>query len=117
MSLYYVQKLLYHLNRDEGVRRRYEVDFNELLATVELTQEEVNAIRKPDLGLLYVFGVNGQILLQYATFRGITWPDYIEELRHGLKKYGPVRQGLYAETGYEGVDSHTARIIARRDTC
>ena len=114
MSLYYVQKLLYQLNRDPDVRQRYDNDFNGLIEAYDLTEEETGAIRKPNLGFLYVLGVNGQILVHYAALRGIAWPEYIDALRAGLQIYGPVRGGVYAETGYEGVESHTAAVLARR---
>ena len=70
MSLYYTQKLLYQLNRDPAIRRRLEQDMEGLLAESELTDEERKAIRQPDIGLLYVMGVNGQILMHYAALRG-----------------------------------------------
>ena len=50
MSLYYVQKLLYQLNRDPDVRRRYDNDFNGLIEAFDLKEEEATAIRKPNLG-------------------------------------------------------------------
>jgi len=95
MSLYYVQKLLYHLNRDPRVRRRFDEDFEGLLAEYELSDEELSALRRPDIGLLYVMGVNGQILMHYAALRGYEWRAYIEAMREGERKYGPVRAGLY----------------------
>ena len=95
MSLYSLQKLLYHLNRDSRVRRRFEEDFDGLLAEYELSQEELAAVRQPDIGLLYVMGVNGQILMHYAALRGYEWKAYIEAMREGERKYGPVRVGLY----------------------
>ena len=115
MSLYYVQKLLYQFNRNPDVRRRYDNDFNGLIEAYDLTEEETTAIRKPNLGFLYVLGVNGQILVHYAALRGIAWPEYIEALRDGLQTHGRVRDGVYAEIGYEGVESHTAAILARRE--
>ena len=95
MSLYYVQKLLYQLNRDPAVRRRFESDFGALLAEYELTDEERRAVQEPDIGLLYVMGVNGQILMHYAALHGYEWSAYIEAMRSGERKYGPVRAGLY----------------------
>ena len=96
MSLYYTQKLLFQLNRDPGVRRRLEQDLQGLLAEYELTEEERRAIGEPDIGLLYVMGVNGQILMHYAAMRGYEWNAYIEAMREGERKYGPVRSGLYS---------------------
>ena len=95
MSLYFVQKLLYQLNRDPTVRKRYEEGFDTLLQEYDLTDEELRAIREPDIGLLYVMGVNGQILMHYAALRGYEWDQYIESMRAGERKYGPVRTGLY----------------------
>ena len=96
MSLYYTQKLLFQLNRDPGLRRRLEQDLQGLLAEYELTEEERRAIREHDIGLLYVMGVNGQILMHYAAMRGYEWNAYIEAMREGERKYGPVRSGLYS---------------------
>jgi len=99
MSLYCVQKLLYELNRDPHIRERYESDFEDLLTGYSLTEEEREAIAKPDIGLLYIMGVNGQILMHYAALRKYEWDEYIEAMREGLRKHGPVRAGLYATVG------------------
>jgi hypothetical protein len=96
MSLYYVQKLLYQLNRDERVRSRFERDRDELLQDYTLTDEEHRAIIDGDIGLLYVMGVNGQILMHYAALIGQEWDEYIEAMREGVRRHGPVRAGLYS---------------------
>ena len=96
MSLYYTQKLIFQLNRDPAARRRLEADIDGLLAEYELTDEERRAIREPDIGLLYVMGVNGQLLMHYAALRGYEWNAYIEAMREGERRYGPVRTGLYS---------------------
>jgi Aromatic-ring-opening dioxygenase LigAB, LigA subunit len=95
MSLYYTQKLLFQLNRDPAIRRRLGQDLEGLLAEFELTEEERRAIREPDIGLLYVMGVNGQILMHYAALRGFEWSAYLQAMREGERRYGPVRTGLY----------------------
>jgi hypothetical protein len=96
MSLYYLQKVLYQLNRDPYVRKRYQEDFDSLLEEYELTLEETEALKQPDIGLLYVMGVNGQILMHYAALCGYEWNEYLDAMRAGLKEHGPVRAGLYA---------------------
>jgi hypothetical protein len=96
MSLYYLQKILFQLNRDPVVRRRFETESDELLKEYELTKEELDALREPNIGLLYVLGVNGQLLMHYAAMRGFPWADYIEAMREGVRRYGPVRAGIYA---------------------
>jgi hypothetical protein len=99
MSLYYVQKLLYQLNRDPYARTRYDDDFDGLLGEYELTEEETAAITQPDIGLLYVLGVNGQLLMHYAALRGYAWNEYLDAMRQGVAEHGPVRAGLYTMVG------------------
>ncbi|HJT07404.1 MAG TPA: hypothetical protein VJ747_10780 [Stellaceae bacterium] len=96
MSLYYVQKLLYQLNRDAELRRRFAADAEAVLSSYELTAEERDAVRAADIGLLYVLGVNGQLLMHYAAFRGLEWGAYLEAMREGVRRHGPVRAGVYA---------------------
>lgn len=96
MSLYYVQKLLYQLNRDDHVRRRFETDREALLAEYDLDDEELKAIADKDVGLLYVMGVNGQLLMHYAALIGQEWDEYIAAMRSGVDRHGPVRAGLYS---------------------
>ena len=102
MSLYYVQKLLYNLNRDAQVRRRFDDDFEGLLADYDLTDEEREALIEGNIGLLYVMGVNGQILMHYAALRQYAWDEYVAAMREGLARYGEVRHGLYTTTGGQG---------------
>ena len=96
MSLYYVQKLLYQLNRDANVRARFDDDPGSLLREYPLTDEERSAIVDGDIGLLYVMGVNGQILMHYAALIGQEWDEYLEAMREGVRQHGPVRAGLYS---------------------
>ena len=99
MSLYQTQKFLYNLNRDPGMQDAYSADLNTLLDNYELTGEERQALADGDIGLLYVLGVNGQILMHYAAFLGIAWFDYLDLMRKGIDQHGPVRAGVYAMTG------------------
>ena len=115
MSLYQVQKLIYQLNRDPRTRERYAAERNSVLAEYELSDEERLAIEQPDIGLLYVLGVNGQLLMHFAALHKIEWLDYLERMRRGLATHGPVREGVYAVTGYEGVEAHDARLKKARE--
>lgn len=101
MSLYYVQKLLYQLNRDSHTRSRYETDIHSLLADYDLDDEESAAIGRADIGLLYVMGVNGQLLMHYAALHGLEWDEYIGAMRAALKEHGNVRAGLYGSVDSE----------------
>ncbi len=116
MSLYQVQKLIYQLNREPRTRQRYAEERDAVLAEYDLTPQETSALVKPDIGLLYVLGVNGQLLMHFAALHRIEWTDYLERMRQGLKDHGPVRDGVYAATGYEGVEVHDARLKAERET-
>ncbi len=98
MSLYGTQKLLYHLNRDAAVQGRYRDDLPALLENYELTGEERGAILAGDIGKLYVLGANGQLLMHFAALLGMPWADYLEAMREGVRRHGPVRAGIYAMT-------------------
>ncbi len=88
MSLYYLQKFLYRLNREETAQEKYGSDLDGLLGEFDLTEQEATALRERDIGLLYVLGVNGQILMHYAAFLGIEWFDYLDMMREGIKNTG-----------------------------
>ena len=96
MSLYQLQKFPYDLNRDTRVQEHYRDDLSGLLSRYQLTDEERTAIFHGDVGLIYVLGANGQLLMHYAAFLGLPWPDYIQAMRNGVATYGPVRAGIYA---------------------
>jgi hypothetical protein len=103
MSLYYLQKVLFELNRDPSVQSEYLANSDELFSKYTLTQEEQRALKQPDIGLLYVLGVNGQILMHFAAFHQIEWDDYLRLMREGVQQHGAVRDGVYAMTG-EGIN-------------
>lgn len=98
MSLYQLSKFLYTLNRDEAAKQQWRSDPAALVGAFSLTEEERGALLAHDIGLLYVLGVNGQILMHFAALCGIAWADYLQQMRDGVQKYGPVRAGLYAMT-------------------
>lgn len=98
MSLYQLQKFLYELNRDTRVQEEYRADRQRTLARYDLSAEEREALASGDIGLVYVLGANGQLLMHFAAFLGIPWSDYIRSMREGIAKYGPVRDGIYTMT-------------------
>ena len=98
MSLYAAQKLLYHLNREPAVQARFMAVKAALLDDYELTAEEREAFLGGDVGKLYVLGANGQLLMHFAAYLGMPWPDYIQAMRDGVAKHGPVRAGVYTMT-------------------
>lgn len=98
MSLYSLSKLLYALNRDDALKARFRTDPAAVIAPYALSDEERVAVTQADIGLLYVLGVNGQILMHFAAFCGIEWSDYLQRMRDGVTQHGPVRAGIYAMT-------------------
>ena len=98
MSLYQLSKMLFNLNRDDALKARFKADPEGVVADYDLTEEERGALLTPDIGLLYVLGVNGQILMHFAALCGIEWSDYLQRMRDGVKQHGPVRAGIYAMT-------------------
>ena len=103
MSLYKLQKLIYELNRDPRVQEAFLADREGLLADYRLSDEEAEAIRTDDVGKLYILGVNGQILMHFAAWRGFAWDEYIQAMKDALAEHGQVRAGIYAAVeGGEG---------------
>jgi len=108
MSLYQLQKFLFELNRDPAIQRDYRTDARQLLERYDLSTEERDAIAGGDIGLIYVLGANGQLLMHFAAFLGMAWPDYIQAMREGVRIHGPVRAGIYAMT--TAVDEKVAGV-------
>jgi hypothetical protein len=108
MSLYQMQKFLFDINRGPAVQQRFLAERTQVLSIYDLTPEERDAIIAGDIGLLYVLGANGQLLMHYAALLGMEWSAYIAAMRDGVRKYGPVRAGLYAMT--TGLEEKAANV-------
>jgi hypothetical protein len=80
MSLYHVQKLLYHLNKDAATRARFNSERTALLAEYALTDEERRAFAEADVGSLYMMGAHPLLLAPFAGRSGLKWPDYLAAL-------------------------------------
>src|SRR5437879_8544917 len=97
MSLYQLQKFLYDINRDPGVQGIYRADLEGLLVRYELASEERSALATGDIGLIYVLGANGQLLMHYAAFLGMSWLVYIHEICEGVAPTRSVRVDIYRD--------------------
>lgn len=103
MTLYTLQKLFYELNRDTRVQEAFTADREAVLSSYRLSDEEATAVRSDDIGKLYILGVNGQILMHFAAWRGLAWDEYIQAMKDALAEHGQVRAGIYAAVdGGEG---------------
>ncbi len=69
-----------------------------MLSRYSLSGEERRALETGDIGLIYVLGANGQLLMHFAAFLGMPWADYIAAMRAGVARHGPVRAGVYTMT-------------------
>jgi hypothetical protein len=98
MSLYQLQKFLFDINRDRELQGQCRADLPAVLGRYDLDAEERAALTAEDIGLIYVLGANGQLLMHYAAFLGMPWADYIAAMRSGVSRHGPVRAGVYAMT-------------------
>jgi|TARA_B110000438_G_scaffold95594_1_gene94857 hypothetical protein len=114
MSLYQVQKFLYHLNRDEETQQAFSTDKAAVLSRYDFLMEEYEALHSGDIGLLYVLGVNGQILMHYAAFLQVEWFDYLQLMREGVDNHGPVRAGIYAMTA--GGEQFAETLVTSEDS-
>jgi hypothetical protein len=108
MSLYQLQKFLFDTNRDRDLQRQCRTDLPGVLNRYDLSGEERGALETGDIGLIYVLGANGQLLMHYAAFLGMPWADYIAAMRTGVSRHGPVRAGVYAMT--TGLDEKVADL-------
>jgi hypothetical protein len=106
MSLYHMQKFLFDINRDPAVQKQFLADRTAVVEGYQLDAEERQAILGGDIGLIYVLGANGQLLMHYAALLGLEWNAYLEAMRDGVRKHGPVRAGIYAMT--TGLDEKVA---------
>jgi hypothetical protein len=98
MSLYQMQKFLFDMNRNPEVQRQFRAQPRVVLNRYDLNGEERQAVETGDIGLIYVLGANGQLLMHYAAFLGMPWAGYIAAMRDGVSRYGPVRAGVYTMT-------------------
>ena len=81
VSLYAVQKVLFRLNNDAAVRKRFAADRDAVLAEYALTPEERRALAEADVGRLHLMGVHPLLLAPFAGRSGLKWPDYLAALQ------------------------------------
>jgi len=93
-----MQKFLYDINREPALQQKFFADRAAVVDAYRLTPEERTAVIAGDIGLIYVLGANGQLLMHYAALLGMEWSAYIAAMRQGVATHGPVRAGLYAMT-------------------
>jgi hypothetical protein len=80
MSLYQLQKLIYHVNRDAAQRERYRADPGAFIKSYELTETEARAALDVDVRTLYSMGVHSLLLRPFTLLHKISNEDYAKAL-------------------------------------
>jgi hypothetical protein len=81
MSLYQLQKLIYHVNRDAAQRERYRRDPAAFIKNYELTETESKAALDVDVRALYNMGVHSLLLRPFSLLHKISNEDYAKALK------------------------------------
>jgi aromatic-ring opening dioxygenase LigAB LigA subunit len=80
MSLYQLQKLIYHVNRDPSHRERYRRDPAAFVKGYELSEEEAAAALNVDVRKLYSLGVHSLLLRPFTLLHQVSNEDYAKAL-------------------------------------
>jgi len=81
MSLYQVQKLIYHVNRDPERRERYRQDATTFVKSYDLTETESAALLHVDVRALYTMGVHSLLLRPFTLLNKVSNDDYAKALK------------------------------------
>jgi Aromatic-ring-opening dioxygenase LigAB, LigA subunit len=81
MSLYQLQKLIYHVNRDAAQRERYHQNPAAFLKGYELTDAEARATLDVDVRTLYNMGVHSLLLRPFTLLHKLSNEDYARALK------------------------------------
>ena len=81
MSLYQLQKLIYHVNRDNSQRARYREDPAAFVRGYELTEAEAKAALDVDVRALYSMGVHSLLLRPFTLLHKVSNEDYAKALK------------------------------------
>jgi hypothetical protein len=80
MSLYELQKLIYHVNRDETHRERYRQDPTAFMSNYDLTEREASAALNIDIRTLYMLGVHSLLLRPFTLLHKVSNEEYAKAL-------------------------------------
>ena len=81
MSLYQLQKLIYHVNRDGERREHYRRDAEAFSKNYDLTEPERLAILNVDVRALYSMGVHSLLLRPFTLLNNVSNEDYGKALK------------------------------------
>lgn len=83
MSIYAVNRMCHQLMHDKNWRHAMQTGPERAIATLELTDEEREAVLAGDVGKLYLLGANAFLLGYLTRFQvlGLALPVYNERMR------------------------------------
>jgi hypothetical protein len=81
MSLYQLQKLIYHVNRDVERREHYRRDAGAFAKKYDLTEAERTAILNVDVRALYTMGVHSLLLRPFTLLNKVSNEEYANALK------------------------------------
>ena len=81
MSLYQVEKLLFHLFNDLDLQEKYKRDTEEVLKRFDLQESERAALREVNAGELYRMGTHSFLLWQFARMMDLNPAVYFKQVR------------------------------------
>jgi len=81
VSLYQLQKLIYHVNRDAAARERYRRDPRVFVRDYELSEQESAAVLDLDVRSLYTLGVHSLLLRPFTLIHKVSNEDYARALK------------------------------------
>ena len=81
MSLYQLQKLIYHVNRDPVQRERYREDSAAVVKNYDLTEDEAKAALAVDVRALYNMRVHSLLLRPFTLLHKVSNEDYAKALK------------------------------------
>lgn len=81
MSLYQLQKLIHHVNRDSAQRERYRQDPATFVKNYELSEAEAKAALDVDVRALYSMGVHSLLLRPFSLLHKVSNEDYAKALK------------------------------------
>jgi hypothetical protein len=81
VSLYQVDKLLFHLFNDLDLQAKYKQAPDSILKNYDLDERELKALREINAGELYRMGAHSFLLWQFARMMDLNPAVYFKQVR------------------------------------
>jgi hypothetical protein len=77
-----LERFLYQFDKDEGLRQRYADDPDRVGAEMNMTTEEIEALKADDLATVYEWGLHPLLIRNYSGFRKLDYYGMLRERGH-----------------------------------